>query len=216
MAWNKKETEKNEVLLHEGDGLMSADQLTKCKNAVCMIRCETWCPISREHLRKRGSGFYAKAKIFGVEYRCIVTNNHVISCKEDALVAIVIFHFERENHGISVQLKPNTIFYTNKDLDYSVIGVDEDQLSKLNPPIFPIEYSKQPQATVGDDIFIFQHPLGNPKQFSYQKIVSIEHPFVYYVADTDEGSSGSPVLWKLQLIAIHLRGNKEDSCQFKT
>ena len=94
-------------------------------------------------------------------------------------------------------------------MDYSVIGVDEDQLSKLNPPIFPIEYSKQPQATIGDHIFIFQHPLGNPKQFSYEKIIGIEHPFVYYVADTDEGSSGSPVLWKLQLIAVHLRGSKK-------
>ena len=49
---DKKVTEKNEVLLHEGDGLMSVDRLTKCKNAVCMIRCETRCPNTGERLRK--------------------------------------------------------------------------------------------------------------------------------------------------------------------
>ena len=92
-----------------------------------------------------------------------------------------------------------------------MIGVDDYQLNKVNPPIFPIEYSEEPQlAAVNDDIFIFQHPMGGPKQFSYKQIISIQPPFVYYNADTDEGSSGSPVLWKLQLIAIHLVGSEED------
>jgi hypothetical protein len=43
-----------------------------------------------------------------------VTNNHVISCKEDAVVAIAIFHYEKENQGINVQLRPNKMFHTNK------------------------------------------------------------------------------------------------------
>lgn len=88
--------------------------------------------------------------------------------------------------------------------------MDEDKLSGANPRIFPIEYSEQPQASVGDDIFIFQHPMGMPKQFSYEKIIHIQHPFVYYIADTSEGSSGSPVLWKLQLMAIHKVGSEKD------
>ena len=96
-------------------------------------------------------------------------------------------------------------------LDYSVIGVDEYDLSRINPPINPIQYSAQPQAVVGDDVFIFQHPSGEPKQFSYEKIIHIEDPFVYYVTDTRTGSSGSPVLWKLQLMAIHLVGSKEEA-----
>ena len=97
-----------------------------------------------------------------------------------------------------------------QELDYSVIGADEDDLNRIRPQIFPIEYTTQPQAEVGDDIFIFQHPNGMPKQFSYEKIIRMDYPYVYYMADTDEGSSGSPVLWKLQLMAIHLVGNEED------
>ena len=44
-SWKKgaDNAEKKEVMLHEGDGLMSAEQLTICKNAVCMIRCKTSC-----------------------------------------------------------------------------------------------------------------------------------------------------------------------------
>ena len=96
-------------------------------------------------------------------------------------------------------------------LDYTVIGVDEYELTRANPPIFPIQYLAQPQAVVDDDIFIFQHPLGKPKQFSYEKVIGIQHPFVYYVADTNTGSSGSPVLWKLQLLAIHVVGSEKQA-----
>ena len=37
----KKSNEQNEVLLYEGDGLMDAEALENCKNAVCLIRCQT-------------------------------------------------------------------------------------------------------------------------------------------------------------------------------
>ena len=47
-----KNTEIKEVMLHEGDGLMSASQLTICKNAVCMIRLKTSCPDSGKRLLK--------------------------------------------------------------------------------------------------------------------------------------------------------------------
>ena len=62
-----------------------------------------------------------------------MTNNHVISCKEDALIAIVIFHFESENRGISVQLRPNSIFYTNK-VHYITLYILSYMLQSENRP----------------------------------------------------------------------------------
>ena len=44
MSLYGKSDEVNEVLLNEGDGFMSAETLTKCKNSVCLIRCETQLP----------------------------------------------------------------------------------------------------------------------------------------------------------------------------
>ena len=73
--------------------------------------------------------------------------------------------------------------------------------------IDPIEFAEEDDIFVGDDIFIFQHPKGETKKFSYQKISKIDRPFVYYNADTDIGSSGSVVLRKFKLIAIHSKGS---------
>ena len=97
-------------------------------------------------------------------------------------------------------------------LDYTAVGVDEEALKRIYPNrVFPLDYVEQPEASIGDDIFIFQHPKGSAKQFSYEKIIAIEPPFVYYNADTDEGSSGSPVLRKLRLMAVHHKGSTEKS-----
>ena len=58
---------------------------------------------------------------------------------------------------------------------------------------------------------IFQHPKGRGKEYSQDKITNIEKPFVFYQADTETGSSGSPVLTTvgLKLIAIHHKGSEE-------
>ena len=57
---------------------------------------------------------------------------------------------------------------------------------------------------------IIQHPKGGPKKFSQEKISNVEKPFLFYKADTEGGSSGSPVLTSegLALIAVHHKGNK--------
>lgn len=69
----------------------------------------------------------------------------------------------------------------------------------------------EPALKKEDGIVIFQHPKGRPKEYSQEKILHIERPFVFYKADTDTGSSGSPVLTTvgLQLIAIHHKGSEE-------
>ena len=58
---------------------------------------------------------------------------------------------------------------------------------------------------------IFQHPKGRGKEYSQDKITNIEKPYVFYQADTETGSSGSPVLTTvgLKLIAIHHKGSEE-------
>ena len=68
-----------------------------------------------------------------------------------------------------------------------------------------------PEPTEGDQVIIFQHPQGRPKEFSGDKILHVEKPFVRYRADTDKGSSGSPVVTTtgLKLIAVHHGGKAE-------
>ena len=77
---------------------------------------------SNNHLRfycfRRGSGFYAKAKVFGFDFCCIITDHHVIGCEEEARGATVIFHYDKKNQGAQVQLKPDKLFRTNPVSQY--------------------------------------------------------------------------------------------------
>lgn len=69
----------------------------------------------------------------------------------------------------------------------------------------------EPELRREDSIFIFQHPKGRPKEYSQEKILHVQRPFVFYKADTETGSSGSPVLTTvgLKLVAVHHKGSEE-------
>lgn len=98
-----------------------------------------------------------------------------------------------------------------KELDYSFTGIQRESIEALHPGVIPIELKQEPKISEGDEIFIPQHPKGRPKEFSQDKIIAVEPPFVYYKADTETGSSGAPVLWKLNLVAIHQKGSEEQN-----
>ena len=89
-------------------------------------------------------------------------------------------------------------------MDYSLIGCDSDAI-ETSLCITPLEFVNI-QGNKDDEVFIFQHPYGESKKVSYQKISEIQSPFVFYKADTDDGSSGSPVFKKFQLLALHSKG----------
>ena len=69
----------------------------------------------------------------------------------------------------------------------------------------------EPEPAEGDQIIIFQHPGGRPKEFSNDKILRVKKPLVRYQADTEKGSSGAPVVKTtgLKLIAVHQEGSTQ-------
>ena len=104
-----------------------------------------------------------------------------------------------------------SFFFYFQDLDYTFVGICKQDIDNLQHSIQPIVMEKEPELNKEDGIFIFQHPKGRPKEYSQEKILHVERPFVYYKADTDTGSSGSPVLTTvgLRLVAIHHKGSEE-------
>ena len=102
------------------------------------------------------------------------------------------------------------ILNSQQVLDYTFVGIYKEEVEDLQLGISPVIFDDEAEVEVDDDIFIFQHPKGRPKEFSHEKVMRVEKPFVYYKADTDTGSSGSPVFKKLELIAVHHKGNEEE------
>ena len=106
----------------------------------------------------------------------------------------------------------NLLLIYYQELDYTFVGINKQDVENLQLNIQPIVMEPEPSDLEKDDgIFIFQHPKGQPKQYSQDKILCVERPFVFYKADTETGSSGSPVLTSvgLKLVAIHHKGSEE-------
>ena len=84
--------------------------------------------------------------------------------------------------------------------------------SSLGCKIEPIVMESEPELKEGKLISIFQHPKGRPKEWSVKEILRIKKPFVYYKADTEPGSSGSPVLTSpaMKIVAIHCTGKQDE------
>ena len=55
----------------------------------------------------------------------------------------------------------------------------------------------------GDTITIVQHPTGGEKSIAIGPVLRVQGPKVMYEADTEAGSSGSPVLKDYIPVALH-------------
>ncbi len=149
---------------------------------------------------------------FLVERGLLFTNNHVLPTKEVAEGSYIEFNFEEDLFGKSktrFSYKLNsTSFITSEELDFTRIAV----VDKPDKPLSQwgtLTLAPDAKPVVGDPVNIIQHPNGNSKQIALtaNEVLSIWEPYVFYNADTEPGSSGSPVFnqdW--QVIALHHAG----------
>jgi len=158
---------------------------------------------------------------FILEYRWLLTNNHVLPNLETATAAAIEFNYQFPK-GVKVSTKnpadlkaeyttrltPGTaaqpLFYTNEAEDWTLVKIDDPQIDPFGFFTFAA-----PGLRSGDFVNIIQHPLGGPKQIGiYQNMVMYtDDTIVQYMTDTNNGSSGSPVVnsdW--EVVAIHHSG----------
>jgi endonuclease G, mitochondrial len=154
-----------------------------------------------------------------------MTNNHVLDNESIAGRCRVQFDFVKSVAGLIggteiYRLVPSEFFLTSEatdalNLDYTIVAVeavnaDGRQLSRRG--FIPL-IAASGKLTLGDLTNIIQHPGGEPQQVALRdsKVVTPLENFIRYEADTQPGSSGSPVfndLW--QLAALHHSGVPEE------
>lgn len=159
--------------------------------AVCRITTDT----------SYGSGFLVGSRNF------LMTNNHVLPDKDTARVSIAEFDYDEDTILYSVTLKPDELFITDKDLDFTIVACDPEPLPEDIGAI-PLLIDKD-TITRGERVNIIQHPRGRKKEISLHdnKINYVYDKVLRYTADTEGGSSGSPVFnnqWSL--VALHHAG----------
>ena len=145
----------------------------------------------------------------------LFTNNHVLPDATLAKGSYVEFNFEEDASGQSKTRFnydfDSVDFITDDGLDFTRVKV----VHKGDSPLEQwghLELAPDVRPVVGDPVNIIQHPNGDSKQIALtaNEVLSIWGHRLFYKADTEPGSSGSPVFnqdWKG--IALHHAGKLE-------
>ncbi|WP_068166700.1 DNA/RNA non-specific endonuclease [Rhodococcus phenolicus] len=166
--------------------------------------------IGRVHILGAGGSRLGYGTGFLVSPHLLLTNHHVLPDAATASASAVEFDYQdgidgHPLHPRSVSLDPSRFFVADRERDFTLVAVDA-------PPEVLAQYgfnrltTAQGTIVIGEFVTIVQHPRGEKKQIALRenKIVDIPEMFVHYSADTEPGSSGSPVFndqW--EVVALH-------------
>ncbi|MGH3240474.1 MAG: trypsin-like serine peptidase, partial [Spirillospora sp.] len=139
-----------------------------------------------------------------------LTNHHVLPDAGTAGTSLVEFNYQDGLDGrplavTAYPLDPDRFFLADEELDFALVAVDA-------PPAELAAFGHnrlveaEGKAIIGEFVTIVQHPRGDRKQVALRenRIVDIPERFLHYAADTEPGSSGSPVFndqW--EVVALH-------------
>jgi len=140
----------------------------------------------------------------------LLTNHHVLPDAQTAHASVIEFDFEDGPDGQPRQphrfgLAPDALFVADERLDFALVAVDPNATAVVAYGFNPM-IEAEGKAIVGEFVTIVQHPRGERKQVALRenRIVDVVDEMLHYQADTEPGSSGSPVFndqW--EVVALH-------------
>ncbi|MDP2305102.1 MAG: trypsin-like peptidase domain-containing protein [Pseudomonadota bacterium] len=140
----------------------------------------------------------------------VLSNHHVLFPDGSAAIAVAV-EFNAEDDGLGKQFAPIVIqgnagtITGDKSDDWAVVTV-------VSAPAMALRFdlaATTATAIPDERAFIIQHPRGESKRLAFvrNRVATVVARRVYYLTDTDGGSSGSPVFnGQGQLIALHRAG----------
>jgi endonuclease G len=164
--------------------------------------------VGRVVIGEGGKGGYGTGSMVGP--RVLLTNHHVLENAAVAAESTIEFDFEdgpdgqpRQSH--SFRFAPAELFIADKDFDFALVAVDPAG-GALDGYGFNPLIEAEGKAIVGDFVTIVQHPSAQRKQVALRenRIVDVPETKMHYEADTEPGSSGSPVFndqW--EIVSLH-------------
>jgi V8-like Glu-specific endopeptidase len=134
--------------------------------------------------------------------RQILTNHHnVVMGAQKATGIVAEFDYEEGFHGKALVRKGRVdSIVSAADNDWAVVTLD----AAVDRPVLALGTTYD--IGVNDTVVIIQHPKGAFKQFSLEPLAirHVDAKRIQYVADTQQGSSGSPVFnSRMEVIALH-------------
>ncbi len=140
----------------------------------------------------------------------MLTNHHVFDTAQAAATSHVEFNYQDGIDGKLLEVTtfgfdPGRFFLADEGLDFAIVAV-QASADQLAPFGFNRLIESEGKALLGEFVTIVQHPRGEKKQVALRenRIVDGVQQFLHYTADTEPGSSGSPVFndqW--EVCALH-------------
>ena len=158
---------------------------------------------ARGTLQGYGTGFLVSPTL-------LLTNHHVLPNADTARSSVIEFDYQDGIDGKPrpVQmfpLDPGRFYLADRDRDFALVAVGAEPGTLAQFGFNPL-IQAEGKAVIGEFVTIVQHPRGEKKQIALRenRIVDVPERFLHYSADTEPGSSGSPVFndqW--EVVALH-------------
>lgn len=175
-------------------------------------------PVCRISLREGSGHERGCATGFMISPRLMLTNHHVFGSAEEAAPSIAEFNYKldiagRPEASYIFQLRPDQYFYNDETLDFAVVAVEARSLQgekSLEDFGYLRLIAQSGKVLLNEWITIIQHPGGARRQFAIREnqcVADSDPQVIWYMSDTAQGSSGSPVFNdSYQLVALHHAG----------
>ena len=150
--------------------------------------------------------------------KVLITNNHVLNeneIKNNEIINISIINKEKKKEKIKkIIIDNNRKKYTNKELDITIIEIKENKdeindymeiekedIEEEDKDLIEVKYNRK-------SVYILYYPKGK-LSISYGLINNIVESKINHYCNTEEGSSGSPILSleNNKIIGIHYGGS---------
>jgi endonuclease G, mitochondrial len=166
--------------------------------------------VGRVNIRDAGGRLTGYGTGSLVSPTLLLTNHHVLPDADTARSSIIEFNYQDGVDGsplasIVHPFDPDRFFLADEERDFALVAVKAtpEQLATFG---YNRLIEAEGKAIIGEYVTIVQHPRGEKKQVALRenKIVDMPDRFLHYAADTEPGSSGSPVFndqW--EVVGLH-------------
>ncbi len=164
-----------------------------------------------------GNGCTSYGTGFMVTPGLLLTNHHVLPSIDVAMMSMAEFEYQRDRWGNVAApqpfpLNPKKFFINDKKLDFAMVAVDFSRRTTKRPLVWCPMIKELGKIITLEHINIIQHPRGEVKQVVIRENRLLDwfdgkDIVLHYEADTEPGSSGSPVFndqW--EVVALHHSG----------
>ena len=208
-----------EVIIHgqmdderkKTDKFQSFQKIDQCLSNVLKSICKI--EIDTKGDTKMGTGFLMKFRISSEMFFCLVSNAHVLTKQLIEENENIIIYYDSEHASKKIKLDPKKRYIQNfRDLDLDITVVEIIEEDGLADTYFLLpENESLHNSLLNSQIYIPQYMKGRELVNSRGKVTEINNYEITHLANTDKGSSGSPIFLEnsVRVIGIHKGGNRE-------